>query len=199
MKATHYWRPTSVVPDRKKEVLVDCDGPLALFDQAMLDIVFDLTGRRYVLEDIKGWEIFESIELSEPQVRNAAYTKVKAEGGCLGLPLHPLAQDGIKKLQKVAEVIICTSPFYGGKTWVYEREAWLKQHFKIDGKEIIHARRKYHIAGDMLVDDKPEHLEKWSLRFPAGQPVLWATMGNRGVKDFPRVESWEEVLALLGK
>lgn len=194
MKATHYWRPTSVVPDRKKEVLVDCDGPLALFDQAMLDIVFDLTGRRYVLEDIKGWEIFDSLP-EPPAIRAEAYTRIKAKGGCLGIPVLEGSQEGLKKLQKRADVIICTSPFYGGETWVHEREMWLKEHFKIDGKEIIHARRKYHIAGDMLVDDKPEHLEKWSMRFPSGVPLLWATTGNRGAsKEFARVETWEEVL-----
>lgn len=197
MKATHYWKPVSMVPDRRKEVLVDCDGPLALFDQAMLDIVFDLTGRRYMLEDIKGWEIFESIEIDKPEVRKDAYNRIKAKGGCLGIPVNGGAQDGLKALQKKADVIICTSPFYGGETWVHEREMWLKEHFKIDGKEIIHARRKYHIAGDMLIDDKPEHLEKWSLRFPAGMPLLWSTTGNRGIEAFNRVSTWGEVLAYV--
>lgn len=198
MENTHYWCPQNRGTGRKPTVLVDVDGPLAAFDRAAVGIVNELTGKQYTTDDIKTWEIFESIEENNPAIKSAVYARMKAEGGCLGISVNDGAQAGIEKLRQVADLVIVTAPFWGGKTWVYEREKWLHEHFNISGYEVVHARQKYHVAGDMLVDDRLSHLEAWAMRFPQGRPLLWATKGNRDYKgSFTRVSTWEEVIALL--
>jgi 5'(3')-deoxyribonucleotidase len=187
------------IPERTPErptVLVDVDGPLAAFDQAALDTIFAITGRRYALDDIRTWEVFESVEQDNPEVKKQVYDRMKGRGGCLGIPVADGAKEGLAKLQELCEVVIVTSPFWGSETWVYEREKWLVENLGIKAHDIIHARKKFHVAGDVLVDDKPDHIQKWSARFPRGRGILWGTYGNRGVVGLSRVTSWDEVLQL---
>ena len=191
--ATHYYRAVNTRP-RKPTVLLDCDGPLADFIAAVLDIVHDETGNRYKPEDVKTWEIFESIESKE--VGDRVYAKIKDRGGCYGIAVQQGAAEAVRELKKHAEVVILTSPFYGSETWAYEREKWLYDHFGIKSYEVIHARDKYHVAGDFLVDDKASHIRQWQLRFPDGDGLLW-TMNYNQNEDLRRIHSWKELLDLV--
>jgi 5'(3')-deoxyribonucleotidase len=180
-------------PERDKPiVLVDCDGVLADFTQAALDLVFEETGERHRPEDIKTWEIFETIGVGNKDLQKRTYDKIKSKGQCFALSVYPEAQEGLKKLGEIAEVVIVTAPFYGSETWVHERETWLEKHFKVDAHDIIHARKKYHVYGDFLIDDRAKHIRKWSRRWPGSHGLLWDGPGNRD-EDLPRVKSWSEV------
>ena len=60
------------------------------------------------------------------------------------------------------EVIICSSP--GGPSSAMEKLEWLAKHLPwLDRRAAILCHRKHLIAGDVLIDDKPDHLERWSL------------------------------------
>lgn len=190
---THCYRATNFAP-RKPTVLLDCDGPLADFVGAALEIVFEETGKRYVPEDIKTWEIFDSIE--DRAVGDRVYAKLKAKGGCYGIAVHEHAAEAVSELKKHADVVVLTSPFFGAETWVYEREKWLSDHLGVKPAEIIHARDKFHVAGDFLIDDKPSHIREWQARFPDGEGLLWTMSHNQDV-DLQRVHSWREVLELV--
>lgn len=196
MEDTHFWRPTTK-KKRKPTVLVDVDGPLCAFDKAAVTIVNRLTNKSYSVDDIKTWEIFESIELDNPGIKKVVYDEMKARGNILGLEVQPGAKEGIAKLKQVCELVIVTSPFNGSETWVHERNKWLEQHFNIDARDVVHCRKKYHVAGDFLVDDRLENLEQWHRRFPDGTPLLWGTPGNRNDEGFIRVSTWDEVLGQL--
>lgn len=176
-------------------VLVDCDGPLADFVRGTLDLIFFETGTVYLPEEIRTWEIFESI--ADKELEKKVYDKIKSKGQCSALGVVPGGPEGIKRLQEISEVVIVTSPFHGSETWVYEREKWLAKHFNIDPEDIIHARKKFHVFGHFLVDDRPKHLELWSKKWPTSGALLWDTPGNRSDTTFPRVKTWDEVYDIV--
>ena len=196
MKNTHYWTPTTTTA-RRPTVLVDVDGPLCAFDKAAVTIVNRITGKHYTVDDIETWEIFESIEKDNPDIKNLVYNEIKARGSILGFEVQGDAKEGIEKLRKVCELVIVTSPFWGSETWVHERDQWLYDHFKIKHHDVIHARKKHHVAGDFLIDDKLDNLKQWSSRFPGGTPLLWSRPSNRHDAGFPRVSTWDEVIAMM--
>lgn len=185
--------------DRRPVVLVDCDGPLADFISAALTIVYEETGKRWLPEQITTWEIFETI--NDKDLENKVYDKIKSRGGCIGISVMEGARVGLHSLQQIAEVVIVTSPFHGSETWVYERELWLAKHFNIDHHDIIHARKKQHVAGDFLIDDHPKHIKAWGARWPEGQALLWDLPVNRGEdsKGLTRVYSWADVYERVAK
>jgi 5'(3')-deoxyribonucleotidase len=55
-----------------------------------------------------------------------------------------------------------SSPWLSNETWEYDRRKWLERNFDIKPSDFISATDKFHVAGDVLVDDKPEHVNKWS-------------------------------------
>lgn len=61
--------------------------------------------------------------------------------------------------------------------WIIHRNAWLKEHFNIDPKKIIHTSAKYLIAADVFVDDQPNNIQKWIDR-RNGVAVLFAHKYN---------------------
>jgi len=184
-----------VVKGEELLVMVDCDGPLADFVAATLDVVFEETGRRILPESITTWGIFDSI--NDKTLEDRVYEKIKSEGQCLALAVVSGAPEGIKRLQGIADLVVLTSPFHGAKTWVYERELWLERHFGIDPHDIIHARKKYHVYGDVLVDDRAQHLREWSRRWPNSRALLWNTPGNRSETGLERVKTWDEVYNIV--
>ena len=188
------WAQTpDYVPLDQPVVLVDCDGPLADFTTYALELVFQETGKQWQPEDIKTWEIFETI--NDKSLEDRVYAKLKGRGGCSSLAVVEGALEGIKRLQGISEVVIVTAPFSGSETWVHERENWLYKHFGIPAVDIIHAKKKYHVAGDFLVDDRPKHIRSWAARWKSGHALLWDTPGNRTAADqsLERVHSWAEV------
>ena len=192
---THAWRSTTIAMKRKPTVLCDVDEVLAAFTSAVLDLVYEDTGKRYQPDDVKTWEIFDSIENKEVQKR--VYAKMKVRGGCSAISVIPGSQDAIARLKERCELIIVTSPFWGSETWMHEREEWIWKHFGIPAKDVIHARKKYHIAGDFFIDDKPDHIRMWSQRFPDGHGLLWSTPANRSITDLKKLSSWDELFQLL--
>lgn len=79
--------------------------------------------------------------------------------------------------------------------WVFERTEWLKEHFDIDLRHVIHTSSKYLVHGDVFLDDKPDHVEGWRREHPNGLAMLWHTSNTRtlGMDDL-RVKSWDEVV-----
>lgn len=159
---------------------MDVDGVLADFALAAIELVRRVTGRQYKPEDIKTWEVFDSIP--EPQAKKEVYRILKEPGGCSSIPVYPEALEGIQKLRELVYIIAVTSPFSNSPTWMHEREQWLERHFGDAISYTIHAKHKERIHGDFLVDDKPEHVVAWANYWlgPDGcdsrvVPILWNT------------------------
>lgn len=189
----------------RPHVLLDCDGVLALFNEAACAIAEKYFSLRFDPATITTWDTFASFEMPNEDKRKAVeeyvYGVMQREGGCFMIPVAPGAKEGVAKLRTIADITIVTSPFTKGRTWMHEREQWLATHFDIKHDDIIHARKKWLVHGDFLVDDKPSHVERWfeywNARGPEVQGVLWATPGNASALGLKRARSWDELYNLV--
>lgn len=177
--------------------LIDCDEVLADFVTPACQVVSEVLGRPWGLDDAPSddWDMFRDLDRA---VMREADAIMNAKGWCAALEVHPGAQDFVKTLQKLCDVYVCTSPMHSD-FWVKERDLWLAEHFGIDRSHIIHTAAKYVCGADFFLDDKPSHVQKWKKEHSEGHGMLWSTAHNKRLEGFEdiRVHSWEEVLTTV--
>ncbi len=171
---------------KDKIILLDCDGPLADFTGAYLDVVHALTGQRITRDDIDRWDIHltdafvRADEVYGGRLQAAVAGRVAEPGFCLSIRPHPDARDAVNRLARLAEVWCVTSPWRSSPTWMAERTEWIATHFpEIGEHRVIHASHKHLIDGGMFVDDKASHVQTWAERRPRGIGVLFDMHHNR--------------------
>jgi 5'(3')-deoxyribonucleotidase len=160
-------------------VLLDCDGVLADFVSSYLEIVRSVTGKTFTPDDVTGFDIGVSLGLSRDEASRCKRALGESRGFCESLAVYPEAQDGVARLQELAEVYVVTSPWNSCPTWTHEREAWLHEHFGIPHRRVIHTSAKHLVRGDVFVDDKTEAVQHWSDMHPDDHAVVWETPHNR--------------------
>lgn len=181
----------------RRRVLLDVDGVLADFLSATFEFLRDWTGRSWTTMDLMSWEIFDHPELLSFKERG--YEQWRTQGFCGTLQPYQGAQAAVASMQEVADVYILTSPM-DSLYWVHERDAWLKQHFGINRKNIIHTSAKYVCSGDVLVDDRHDNIVQWLEHHPEGLGVLWAHKYNDGLAlptGAVRTASWEDLVGMV--
>ncbi len=161
---------------RKKRFLVDVDGVLSDFCAHAFKLMEKITGRPVPPGADGDWDIFAW--MGDPALKDACYDIIKGPGWCAEIPVYPGAREGVDALREVGDVYFCTSPTHG-PYWYYERAEWLMHHFGAKRNHIIHAVDKHVCAGDVLVDDKPEHVFDWLDHHPNGYGVLWLQPYNK--------------------
>lgn len=185
----------------KPTALVDCDGILSDFLGAALLALKAASGVLVLRETITTWEIFDSVEPGLQRYKQKTYDLLKARLGCSTIRPYEGSGKGMRALQEVAHVVIVTSPFHGSDTWMSERTAWLHRYFGIGHDDVIHAKKKHHIKGDIFVDDSPANVGDWAAAHHGALALLWDAPYNR--KETPagsqRVHGWEELVALASR
>jgi 5'-nucleotidase len=187
-------------------VLLDCDGVLADFIGPVLDLVYLVTDRRHTHEQVDRFDFAACLDLSPDEKRAVRDVISGTEGWWRSLPVLPRAQDGVRRLREVADVYVVTSPWNSCKTWLYEREAWLKEHFGIPHSHVLAGSAKHLVDGNMLVDDRTETLTRWRDCHQynvdgsiVALPVLWETPHNRlDGWDGTSTRSWDDVIRWAG-
>lgn len=190
----------------KRTVLLDCDGVLADFIGGVCRTLADLGHPQHEPHHVTEFDFCKSLKL-ETDVARAVKQRISGEPGWwLNLEPFPSARLGVAELREVADVYVVTSPWNSHRNWLWEREAWLKKHFDIPHSHVIAASAKHLVAGDMLVDDKTEAVERWdreqacvyreidgTLRTTFG--VQWETPHNRNDGWRGRsTRSWSQLL-----
>ena len=180
----------------RPRVLLDVDGVLADFLTPALAFVKGVTGKTYQAADMTTWDIFEIIgkEWEQP-----FFEACNRPGFAASLDVYPGAQEGVARLQEVAEVYIVTSPLNHNPTWTHEREGWLLRHFGIPSNRVVHTSAKYLCVGDALVDDRPLNIRRWNEEHPTGAGLLWDASWNRSDKVGVRVRGWSELVNLVSR
>lgn len=179
---------------KRPRILIDVDGVLANFVQHSLPVLEELTGQAWKMEDFHAWDLFDTIDR---KYEAPFFDAVNKLGWCRSIPVYPGAQEGIKAVQEVGEVYIVTSPMNHVPTWTHEREGWLKEHFGIPHKKVVHTSAKYLCIGDILLDDKPANIESWAKEHPRGLGLLWDQPYNRSQEVGRRVSTWAEVVSAV--
>lgn len=174
--------------------LIDVDGVLCDFVSGYCELVHQITGRAYTLADVTDFG-FKSLGLTDYQ-RNRIVARLCEPGWVLTLGELPGAIDGVRAIEAAGNsVVFVTSPWRGHSTWAYERDHWLSQRFP--NCRIISTNQKHCIDGDVLIDDKPEHIEQWSAAHPDGVGLLWDAPYNRASFFGRRVSDWSFILEFV--
>jgi 5'(3')-deoxyribonucleotidase len=179
-------------------VLLDVDGVIADFTGAYLTAVEKALGRTYTPADVRDWDIGDALGLSTED-RDLVHEVLDQPGVGQGLKPLPGAVAGVKEVMKLAEVYFVTSPLASSPTWIYDRAIWIEKHF---GKEyrdnIISAKKKAPIFGNLFVDDKPQNVDEWSKAWPMCNALLWDIPANRSAKGtYLRVGDWQTVKRMV--
>ena len=177
----------------KPRLLLDVDGVLANFDEALFDVLVEIGGPRYTAHDMKGWFIEDQIdEAFRPELRR----RMRLPGFCSGLEPYPGVVEAVTRLNTVADVYFVTAAMYDAPFWMWEREQWLVRTFDVHARQILFAHAKFLVQGDVFVDDRPKNAELWHHHFPLGKAFLWdqpynsrTTSGTGVVKTL----DWDEV------
>lgn len=175
-------------------VLLDVDGVLADFPQAVIDWLNSLKlGCLYRLEDVREHDILKNFGLESLQARLDQWC-IDTDM-CRELPVYEGAQAFVEELKSFADVVVVTAKYKKVPNWCSAREAWLEQHFGIHPDNVIHAKRKECVSGNMLLDDKLRNIDAWR--------VAWGHQGVATVFDRPwnqglqlRVTSYEGALGV---
>jgi hypothetical protein len=165
-----------MMKSRRPVLLIDCDGVLSDFHARALDHHYALTGRRYgplpENHPLHGkvvrhephvfttWCMYESLPPSERAFKEAVFSRMKAKGECLNLPVMPGAVEGLAPIAELADIYVVTTPFEGGETWMSERNEWVSKHFPYV-KGVVHTSEKRLVHGNVFVDDKRSNVQAW--------------------------------------
>lgn len=172
-------------------LLFDVDEVLADFQGPALDIIYEVTGRRYVPEDFEVWDIFSVLNDDE---RDKVFSVIERPSFCRLLEPIKGAIKAVKEIQTFADVYPVTSPFHS-LPWVIERTEWLGHYFGWKKSEVVFTGAKFLVGADGLLDDKPDNVLKWAEHHPDGLPLLWHLPNTRFMPhDDIRVKTWDEVI-----
>ena len=176
--------------------LIDADEVLANFAEPAAQVISEVLGRPWTLENDRPKDTFDMFgDLSEDEYQ-AVFAAMHVEGWCYAIKPYPRAQAAVLRLRELCdEFFVVTAPQLG-RHWVFERTLWLDKHFGFEPHEVISATAKYVCGGDFFLDDNPDHVENWQKRWPKGHAMLWTSDHNCHLKgyDHLRVNSWEEVI-----
>lgn len=184
----------------KKILLLDVDGVLGNWTQALLDTVYSLTGHTYSENDVIQWDapgLFEQKYQHIPEFRKQLNGLLDHPGWTYSIEPYPGVQEAVEALKSKADIFYVTSPSFSCKSWVHERMEWLKDHFGANKEQIIFTASKYLVFGDVFVDDKPEHIHSWNkFKNHSGQAFLLNRPYNQDV-DLTRINSLSEINRLF--
>jgi len=183
-------------------ILLDVDGPLALFTESYLDAYYRETGDVVDPDEIDRWSVHEcpwfvdkalAMGITPHGLRERVDAHVKQPDFCSLIKPRAEAIPAVSYLREVADVYVVTSPWTSSPTWTYERTRWVERYFGISSSHIIHAATKHLVAGDVFVDDRPSHVTAWGEQWPNGFALLFDAPHNRDAAGLTRVD-WDDVL-----
>ena len=142
-------------------ILIDVDGVVADFVDALLLKIRATLGREFTREQVTCFDIREALGLDRCEwlvVRDC----IEAQGYCSKFMPYAGAIESVGRLAERHEVFFATTPWRESVTWVHDRDRWLERWFgKKLGRRVVHTQYKRLLEADILVDDKTENCLEW--------------------------------------
>jgi len=181
----------------KRRALIDVDGVLADFVGGSKPIIERLLGRKTTEADFMRWDV--TVCLKEPDLKKQFDDAIDSPGFCTSLKPYPGAQDGIESIREIGyEVVFVTSHRLTSPTWVHERDAWLKKHFRASSYDMVHCMRKEFVCGDFILDDRPRTVATWAEYHTKSKAYLWHQAYNAYADEehpgLNRISSWGQLI-----
>ena len=180
----------------KKIILIDMDGVLADFEKGFLEA----WKRKFPLHPhvpVEERKTFYLMENYPGGLEKEIESIFSAPGFFENLNIIPGGKEALAKMQALGhEVFICTSPISKYENCILEKYHWVSKNLGYEWtKRMIVTKDKTLVFGDILIDDRPQHL---GLRKPAWKYVLFDAPFNKHIKTRLRVtwQNWEKVLNL---
>lgn len=161
-------------------IQLDVDGCVADFVGGCLKVMRGM-GFHFTHDDITEWDT--SAVLHEEQ-RPEFWRRVKLHGFCYDLAPIRGGVEAVTTLRGAGhEVRFLTAAMPGADNWREERLRWIDHHIggghQSYADRVTFAHDKHEHPGDILVDDKPEHITAW---LGTGRPAILIDQPyNRGV------------------
>lgn len=175
------------------KVLLDCDGVLSGFAETTIALLNNKFGTAYILDDIvMSYDIRTALDLDND--KSVFITREwEAKCFCKNLEFVPGAKEGVIALKQLANIVIVTAPMPGSNTWDAERRAWLASRLQLTS--VISTDEKYHVYGDVIVDDLPVNLTKSLCKYR----ILFRRPWNKNYSlpdngNFYSVNTWSQLV-----
>lgn len=180
-------------------ILLDCDGVLADFVGAVVNVLRDYSSLKWSHESFKQWDIFaDVVDPKQPYLKELLIKRIERKSFCKAIKPFHHAKDAVNLLRNYGDVKVITAPWKGSKHWMPEREEWLVDHFGFKHREIVFAADKSGYIGDIMVDDRGSNLKEWKKVMHRhgidARPFLWDTNQNKDTTGLTRISEWKELL-----
>ncbi|MCD1258614.1 hypothetical protein B5M42_007180 [Paenibacillus athensensis] len=195
----------------KATLLFDLDDVLADFLTALLNEYNGRYNDRLTLDDVTEWDLSRSVK---PECGRRVYDLFQTPGLFRQLSPKPHAADVLQRLSSRGFEIVIVSDSPPGHAYCdYRQDAsrvsnptddkrkWLREHLPmVDPHNLIITGQKWRVAGDLLIDDKPETYETFvslgSRCLLMDQPYNRHVAGALRARDLLEAEA--TILALFG-
>ncbi len=181
----------------KPLILLDVDGPLTEgFVDLMCAVLRDEGFDHAFPWLVSHWDMDKCFSVP-PEINEKVRKYLRGPNICYRFEPNAGARDFVTGLRNWARVVAVTSPLNGSPTWAHERELWLQNRLGFRDDEIISARDKTNVFGDVLVDDKATTVRSWATRWSSSEGILWNASYNAREMWNPRASSYTELEGLL--
>ena len=181
---------------RKKTIIVDVDGVCGDF-VSHLNKKMEEIGYKVNKDKLDKWSLTDRFYSIGGRDIEKDYLKILDNiDFWASIPLFKNVQEILKKIDKNYNLLIVTSPFPQVVDAFKEgRLQWLKKYFPfIKRDQIIFESKKWKIKADIIIEDKPETIEK----FKGSLKIVMDAPYNQSIEvKYKRVNSWKEIEDIL--
>lgn len=143
---------------RGRELICDVDGVLANTKEAALHA----SGSPLHPDQLERYEIMSYLSEAEQERLHACWADAE---WWRAVPVMAGAKEAFENIQACAKhVLLATRPWLACVGWESARRAWLLEHFGVHHDDVAIIGPKERIAGDVILEDMPENLERFVSR-----------------------------------
>ena len=179
------------------EILVDMDGVIADFEQAVLSRFQIQYPQKRFIEKKDRKEFYIDHDYIALGSSHLVKDIIETKGFYASLPLINGAKVALTEMEKKGyEVFLLSSPLQNYRHCVLEKYEWVKRNLgPAWTKKIILAREKTVVMGDILIDDRPNIVgaDKASWKH-----VYFNQPYNAGYNK-PRIKNWKDWESVVNK
>lgn len=182
---------------QKPILLCDMDGIIADFERYALRCYNKKVEFDKKLDEAKVYNyVGDKIILDESIDKKLYREDFKYEGFFYNIPPIDGAKEALTRLSEYFNICFLTTEYRSNKTCVYEKQEWLNKYFKEWADNTIFTKHKDMVYGDLLIDDSPANLKKWSDSWGGLNTVTTASLEYHWTdKEITKIigKNWQEL------